>query len=108
MGNATSVRVANRLESSGASAATRTNSTARMILDFRFAICDLAAQAPSLSLTSLSLTPRFSGVGNPPPNWNRSSGFKGAAQTAEAVQVTHHRRATLLMQGVNEIGTVDS
>jgi len=74
-----------------------------MILDLRFAICDLADRGPSLSLTPLSLTPRFSGVENPLANWNRFSGFKGAVQTAKAVQAKHHHRSTLLKQGVNEI-----
>jgi len=81
-----------------------------MILDFRFAICDLAALGPSLSLTSLSVTPRFSfsGVGNPAANRNRFSGFRGGAQTAEAAQATHHRRTALLKLGVNEIGQFSS
>jgi hypothetical protein len=74
------------------------------ICDFRFAICDWArlSSGSTRATVSLSLTPRFSGVCEARRAQNRFSGFKRAAQTAQAVQAIHRRRYTLLKQGVNE------
>jgi len=58
------------------------------ICDFRFAICDLTEPSCGLSpaFKPFSLTPCFSGVYKAPRDVNRSSGFKRAEQTAEAVR----------------------
>ena len=83
------------------------------ICDFRFAICDLISRSissrqftdSSIEPRALSLTPRFSGVGQMPGSENRFSGFKRSAQTAEAVRVRDQRTVTPLKRGVNETST---
>ena len=82
--------------------------------DFRFAICDWVARSicsrrfanSSIESRVLSLTPRFSGVGESAGSENRFSGFERRLQTAEAVQRVDRRIGTPLKRGVNETSTV--
>jgi hypothetical protein len=80
-----------------------------MILDLRFAVCDLAgwSAGPSLKARALSLTPCLSGVRQPSKAQNRFSGFEWLPKTAEAVWAINHYWSAPLKQGFNERGHLE-
>ena len=83
-----------------------------VFFDLRFAICDLMRRPTgsrrftdsSLEPTTVSLTPRFSGVLQLFRSRNRFSGFHCRMPTAKAVPVVDQRVTTPLKRGFNEKG----
>src|SRR5436190_2131078 len=59
---------------------------------------------PSIAMRALSLTPRFSGVHQPPKARNRFSGFWRPVVTTKVVQALHNQRITPMKPRANDTG----